>query len=188
MAVLLAAVCAAAGCAPEAARPAAPPDLELAIQAIGLQPEGGMPERLRLTVTSRAPVAVGFVLPRPLPGRENAGPSGAVVPMPLLGLTVSAGGGEESALYTDPAARALARPETVVLAPGASWSREYPLADFYLWGPTGPDATGNFTKYFWRGDQEVHLAAWLLGQGEGQVRSPAVGLRAQYEEWLLRKR
>lgn len=182
----------AAGCAPtvKAQRAADLPDLEMTVQTIGLQPEGGMPAQVRVTVRNRATVAVSLTPPRPLvPG--VAGPGGpADVPLPLLGVFIrDVAGQEETAVLTDTKSKVWPKPQTVTLAAGGEWSATYPLTGFYFWGPSGPDSGGPFVKYFWRGEKEVVLFSAALVFGEGRsLRSKPVAVRCAFEEWLFQKK
>ena len=191
IAILLVAAAAlwVAGCGPsvKAERAAAPEDLQCAIEAVGLQPEGGMPESLRLTVMNKSAQAIDFMPPRPLVA-EVQPPAGEEMPFPVLGLFMKdAAGHEESPVYTDPRAKSWPKPKTAAIAPGGKWSAEYPLAQFYFWGVMGPDTGGPFIKYFWRGDAEVSLSAVLIFGKDRMVRSPPITVRCKHEPWLFRK-
>lgn len=179
----------AAGCGPAvlARRPAAPADLVCDLQTIGLQPEGGLPLQVRVTVRNVSPQAVAFTVPRPLAGEASPGPSDDL-PLPILSLSLKdAAGREISPVYTHPKARRWPKAQQTVLEPGGSWSAVYALSDFYLWGPCGPDGGGPFIKYFWRGDKEVRLAAVIVLGKDAAVVSKPVTLRCSVEDWLFRK-
>jgi hypothetical protein len=189
--ILLAAAAAlcVAGCGPtvKAERAAAPEDLQCAIEPVGLQPEGGMPGSLRLTVTNKSAQAIDFTPPRPLVV-EVQPPAGEEMPFPVLGLFMKdAAGHEESPVYTNPRAKSWPKPKPEAIAPGGKWSAEYPLAQFYFWGPCGPDTGGPFIKYFWRGDEEVSLSAVLIFGKDRMVRSPPITVRCKHEPWLFKK-
>jgi hypothetical protein len=187
--VAAAALC-VAGCGPavKAERAAAPEDLQCAIEAVGLQPEGGMPESLRLTVVNRSGQAIDFMPPRPLAILSGEPPPGEEMPFPVLGLFMKdAAGHEESPVYTSPRAKSWPKPKTEALAPGGKWSAEYPLAQFYFWGPCGPDTGGPFIKYFWRGEEAVSLSAALIFGKDRMVRSPPITVRCKHEPWLFKK-
>ena len=191
IAILLAAAAAlwVAGCGPtvKAERAAAPEDLQCAIEAVGLQPEGGMPESLRLTITNKSAQAVDFTLPRPLIA-EWEPPPGGEIPFPILGLLLKdAAGHEESPVYTDPRGKSWPKAKAEPIAPGGKWTAEYPLAGFYFWGVMGPDTGGPFIKYFWRGDAEVSLSAVLIFGKDRMVRSPPITVRCKHEPWLFKK-
>jgi len=192
LAIILAATTAAlaTGCeeVAKARRAAAPADLAVVLEAIGLQPEGGLPAQVRVTVRNRAAERVAFTLPRPLVALD--GPSGREeMPLPVLALVLEdAQGHGEMPVCTEPKAKAWPKPKTAALEPGGEWSATYAIEQFYFWGPCGPDTGGSFAKYFWRGQTEVRMAAALVF-GEGHlVRSDPVVLRCAFEDWLFRKK
>ncbi len=178
-----------AGCAepPKADRQARITDLDLGVEGVGLQPEGGVPVEVRVTVRNRSQALVAFTLPRPLPGEETDGPDALPLPCLLLHLE-DAEGHDEMPLYTDP--RATRRPQArrIVLGPGQEWSATYAIDDFYLWGPCGPDTGGAFAKYFWRGEREVTLAAVVMLEKASVLRSKPIRLQCTFEDWLFRKK
>jgi len=181
----------AAGCreALRADRPAEVTDLECAVESVGLQPAGGLPDRVRVTVTNRSSAAVALTLPRPLVPEAKAPGGGDDLPLPLLTLVLrDAQGHEESPVYTDVRARKWPAAKTTVLAPGGTWSTEYALTGFYFWGPSGPDAGGDFTRYFWRGSREVVLAAALVFAEGRRLESRPVTVRCSAEDWLFQKK
>jgi hypothetical protein len=196
-ALLVLPVLAASGCgegeradrsagAGETARPATPADLELTAEAVGLQAEGGLPARVRLTVRNRSSGPVSLALPRPLIDEQTAGEIQG--PLVVLGVRLlDAAGREECAVYSHPRDKAPEKPRTVVMPVGGSWPVEYPLAEFYFWGPCGPDTGGNFTCYFWRGDKEITLFALLVFGKDQTLQSNPIALRCRSEEWLFRK-
>ncbi len=187
---------AAAGCGetqtaarPAGERAATPADLAIKAEAIGLQPEGGLPLKLGITVTNTSATAVAFTLPRPLVAEVKPPEGEEDVPLPVLGLSLKdVAGHEETSMLTDPKAKSWPKAKTVVLAPGSTWSAEYSLANFYVWGLRGPDADGNFTKYFWRGDTAITLSAVLVfGEGK-QLASPPMTIRCKFEEFLFKRK
>ncbi len=188
--ILLASVLAAAGCgeALKADRDVAPADLSLALEAIGLQPEGGLPAKVRLTVRNRSAETVAFTLPRPLV-TDEAGEGQPEPPVPLLMLVMrDAQGHEEMPAYTDVRARRWPPVRKVAVGPGREWSGEYPIEAFYFWGPCGPDTGGSFGKYFWRGQTEVRVAAMLVLGKDRSVMSEPIVLRCTFEDWLFREK
>jgi hypothetical protein len=190
-ALLAAAIAWAVGCAPahKGERAAEVGDLACTIEPAGVQPEGGLPRGLRLTIRNKSPGAVAFTLPRPMVGQVKPAPSGEETPFPLLALFMKdVAGNEESPLYSDPRARSWPKVKRAVLLAGGTWSAVYPLSDFYLWGPCGPDTGGNFTKYFWRGEKAVSLAAALVFEGGKRLESDAITLHCNFEDWLFRKK
>ena len=190
LAVFVSALSVAAGCTPavKADRAATAADLECTIEPVGVQAEGGLPQSLRLTVRNQSSSIVALTLPRPM-AAEATPPTGEDAPFPLLAIVMkSAAGAEETPVYTDPRTKSWPKPRQVALAPGATWSDTYRLTDFYLWGPCGPDTGGSFTKYFWRGDKEVSLAASLMFGGDKRLESNAVKIRCNFEDWLFAKK
>jgi len=176
----------AVGCAEplKADRDARVADLDLGVEGIGLQPEGGLPAEVRVTVRNRSPAAVAFVLPRPLPGQETDGPNELPLPCLFLHLEDSEGH-DEMPVHTDPRATRRPRARRIVLGPGEAWSGTYAIETFYLWGPCGPDAGGSFAKYFWRGEREVSLTAVILFAEEKMLRSKPMRLCCKFEDWLF---
>jgi hypothetical protein len=172
---------------PAVVRPAAVADLELAAEAVGLQPEGGLPEKVRLTLRNQGGAPVTLMFPRPMVSGVQP-PRGEEMPMPVLSLSLKdAAGHEETVVYTDPRRKSWPRAVGMTLHPDAAWTGEYPLKAFYFWSSAGPDVEGDFTRYFWRGDQPVSLvAAMILGKDQA-VRSKPLVLQCKYEDRLFRK-
>ena len=188
--ILVASVLAAAGCgeALKADRDVAPADLALALEAVGLQPEGGLPAKVRLTVRNRSAATVVFTLPRPLV-TEEAGKGRDEPPLPLMLLALrDAQGHDEMPVYTDIRARRWPQARKVAIGPGREWSGEYPIEAFYFWGPCGPDTGGSFGKYFWRGQTEVRVSAVLMLGKDRTVESEPIVLRCTFEDWLFREK
>jgi hypothetical protein len=182
------AMVAAAGCeeAVRADRDAVADDLVLALEAVGTQPEGGLPAEVRLTVTNRSAAVVAFTLPRPLVPRDAA-EGHEDLPLPCLVLALEdAAGHDEMPLYTDADARRWPKAKQVALDPGEAWTGTYPIEAFVFYGPSGPDGRGTFAKYFWRGEQAVRMRARLVMAEGRAVESDPVTLRCKYEEWLFR--
>jgi len=177
-----------AGCgeAVKAERVALVEDLDLAAEPVGLQPEGGLPEKVRLTVRNTCGAPVEFILPQPMvalapPADASAGP--------VLTLSLQdAAGHEESPVYSDPRGRSWPPVKRKVLAPNAAWTGEYPLKAFHFWSSAGPDVEGDFTQYFWRGDRPVTLAAAIILGKDRVVRSKPISLMCRYEDRLFRKK
>jgi len=179
----------AAGCAEplKADRDARVADLDLGVEGIGLQPEGGLPAEVRVTVRNRSPAVVAFALPRPLPGEETDGPN--ELPLPCLFLHLEdAEGHDEMPVHTDPRAARRLKARRIVLGPGEAWSETYAIETFYFWGPCGPDAGGSFVKYFWRGERDVSLTAVILFAEDRTLRSKPIRLHCKFEDWLFRKK
>jgi len=182
----------AAGCAQESlatrGRPAAAADLECSVEGLGLQPEGGLPAQLKLSVRNKSADAVAFTLPRPLIDEQTVWQ----VKDPLVLLAVSLkdkAGHEEAAVYSHPKDKAPARAQAAVIPAGGTWTGTYPLSEFYFWGPCGPDTGGAFTRYFWRGEAELALRAALVFEKEkAHVESPPISIRCKFEEWLFQKK
>ena len=189
-ALLLAAVLLAAGGCEEtvrADREAAADDLALAIEAVGTQPEGGLPAEVRLTVTNRSAEVLALTRPRPMvPATAAQGHAGLPLPCLVLALE-NADGRDEMPVYTDPDARGWPAAKQVAVGPGEAWTATYPIEAFYFWGPTGPDARGSFAKYFWRGDRPVRMRARLVLAEGRAVESDPVALRCKWEDWLFRE-
>jgi len=190
--VLAALAMAVVGCAqnPVAARgrPAAAADLECSIEGVGLQADGGLPAQLKLTVRNKSAEAVAFTMPRPLIGEDTISLAKDPLVLLVVGLKDKAGH-EESAVYSHPKDKAPAKAEVAVLPPGGTWTRTYALAEFYFWGPCGPDTGGAFTKYFWRGDKELTLwAALMFGEDKARIESAPVSIRCSFEDWLFQKK
>jgi len=188
---LAALVLVVAGCAEgrRAGRAATPADLALAVEPVNLPAEGGLPAALCLSVRNRSGDTVGFTVPRPVTPLAPRPPGAADLPFPILALFLrDAAGHEESPLYADRYAKAWPKAVTVALGPGEAWSAEYRLTDFYLWGTTGPDVMGDFTRYFARGPTDLALAAGLVfGQGN-VLRSDPVPVRCAFEGWLFKQK
>jgi len=184
-------VLAASGCveARKAGRAAMPADLTCVVEGLDLPPEGGLPAALRVSVRNRSRDTVGFTVPRPVTPLAKVPDGADDLPFPLLVLFLrDAAGHEESPLYADRYTRAWPKAVTVALGPGEAWSAEYRLTEFYLWGSSGPDVMGDFTRYFERGQTEIFLAAGLVF-GQGRVlRSDPVGIRCGFEGWLFKKK
>ena len=181
----------AMGCGQEMAgrgRPAAAADLECTVEGVGVQPDGGLPAQLKLTVRNKSPEAVVFTLPRPLTSEDTI--SLARDPLVLLVVDLKdKAGHEETAVYSHPKDKAPAKAEVVVIPPGGMWTGMYALAEFYFWGPCGPDTGGAFTKYFWRGDKDLTLrAALMFEKDKARVESSPVSIRCSFEDWLFQKK
>jgi hypothetical protein len=177
----------ACGCTPtaKADRDATPADLALAAESVGLQPEGGLPESVRVTLTNRSAQTVAVPLPLPMAPKAKA-PEGAATPLPLLVAHLrSAQGREESAIWTDPKRGSWPKAKTVVLAPGETWSETYTLDAFYFWGPTGPDARGAFTQYFWRGESPLVMTVMMVFAEGRLLRADPIGVTCKFEDWLF---
>jgi len=162
-------------------------DLDLGIEGIALQPEGGVPAEVRVTVRNRSQALVAFTLPRPLSGEETEGPDELPLPCLLLHLE-DAEGHDEMPIYTDPRATRRPKARGIVLGPGQEWSATYAIDDFYFWGPCGPDAGGSFAKYFWRGERKVSLTAVVMLSQACTLRSKPIRLHCTFEDWLFRKK
>jgi len=179
----------AAGCEEplKADRDARIADLDLQVEGVGLQPEGGVPAEGRVTVRKRAQARVAFTLPRPLPGEETESPDELPLPCLLLHLE-DAEGHDEMPIYTDPRATRRPKARRIVLGPGQEWAATYAIDDFYFWGPRGPDAGGSFAKYFWRGGRHVSLTAVVMFDKASVLRSKPIRLQCTFEDWLFRKK
>jgi len=179
----------AAGCEEplKADRDARVADLDLRVEGIGLQPEGGVPAEVRVSVRNRSQALVAFTVPRPLPGEETEGSDELPLPCLLLHLE-DAEGHDEMPTYTDPRATRRTKPRRIVLGLGQEWSATYAIDDFYFWGPCGPDTGGSFAKYFWRGEREVTLAAVIMFDKASVLRSKPIRLQCTVEDWLFRKK
>ena len=188
-AISLLALLLAAGCEEprKADRDARVADLDLGVEGIGLQPEGGVPAEVRVTVRNRSQALVAFTLPRPLPGEEREGPDELPLPCLLLHLE-DAEGHDEMPIYTDPRATRRPKARRIVLGPGQEWADTYAIDDFYFWGPCGPDTGGAFAKYFWRGEREVTLAAVIRFDRTNVLRSKPIRLQCTFEDWLFREK
>lgn len=188
--LLLALPLLALGCAEAqvAGRAAVIADLDLAVETIGLQPEGGLPLSVRLTVTNRAAEAVALTLPRAIVPEAQPPAGQGPTPFPLLALFLTdVAGHEESPVYTEPAGKAWPKAKAVALAPGGTWSGTYDLKDFYFWGPCGPDGGGTFTRYFWRGEKVIHLSAGLVFAEKEMLKSKPAAIACNFEQWLFQK-
>lgn len=180
----------AAGCKGtlKADRDARVADLGLTVEGIGLQPEGGLPAKVRVSVRNRSRALVAFTLPRPLVGEEEA-EGHDELPLPCLFLHLEdAQGHDEMPIYTHPRATRWLKVQRIVLGPGQEWANTYAIEEFYFWGPCGPDAGGNFAKYFWRGGQEISLAAVIMFGKVKTLRSKPMTLQCKFEDWLFRKK
>ena len=178
------------GCGQEMAgrgRPAVAADLECTVEGVGVQPDGGLPAQLKLTVRSKSAEAVVFTLPRPLISEDTV----TLARDPLVLLVVDLkdkAGHEEMAVYSHPKDKALTKAEAAVIPPGGTWTGTYALTEFYFWGSGGPDTGGAFTKYFWRGDKELTLSAALVFEKDKtRLESPPISVRCSFEDWLFRK-
>ena len=147
-AVSMLALLLAAGCKGplKADRDAGIADLDLTVEGVGLQPEGGVPAKVRVTVRNRSRALVAFTLPRPLVGEEKA-EGRDELPLPGLFLHLEdTDGHDEMPIYTDPRATRRPKAQRIVLGPGEEWSATYAIEVFYFWGPCGPDTGGNFAS------------------------------------------
>ena len=183
---------AAAGCAQNQVaargRPATAADLECSIEAVGLQPDGGLPAQLKLTLRNKAAEAVALTLPRSLIDEQTFWQVKDPLVLLMVGLKDKAGH-EETAVYSHPKDKAPAKAEVAVIPPGGTWTGMYALAEFYFWGPCGPDTGGAFTKYFWRGDKDLTLrAALMFEKDKARVESSPVSIRCSFEDWLFQKK
>jgi hypothetical protein len=160
-------------------------NLDVTIQGIGVQPRGGLPDHVRLTVKNTFTGPLLFTLPRPLVDEQTVNRS--IGPLVLLGLLLKdSAAHEEIAIYARPEAKPQVEPTTVTLGAGGTWVAEYPLTDFYFWGPCGPDTGGSFTRYFSKGDKAVELKAILIWEKtDCRIESKAIGLHVEHEKWLL---
>jgi len=188
-ALLAGGVLAAGGCeeAVRADREAVADDLGLALEAVGTQPEGGLPAEVRLTVTNRSAAILAFTLPRPVvPVDAAEGHSG--LPLPCLVLALEdAAGHDEMPVYTEIGANRWPATKQVALDPGEAWTATYPIEAFYFWGPTGSDARGSFATYFWRGERPVRMRARLIMAEGRAVESDPVAVQCKWEDWLFRE-
>jgi len=180
---------AAAGCAQNQVaargRPATAADLECSIEAVGLQPDGGLPAQLKLSVCNKSSEAVAFTLPRPLIGEDTIWQVKEPLVLLMAGLTDKAGH-EEAAVYTHLKDKDPAKAEVAALLPGGTWTGTYALAEFYFWGPCGPDTGGAFTKYFWRGDKDLAIrAALIFEKDKTRVESSPIPIRCSFEDWQI---
>jgi len=190
--VLAALVMAVVGCGQDhvanRGRPASAADLECTVEGVGLQAEGGLPSQLKLTLRNKAAEAVALTLPRPLIDEQTFWQVKDPLVLLMVGLKDKAGH-EEAAVYSHPKDKAPAKAEVAVIPPGGTWTGMYALAEFYFWGPCGPDTGGAFTKYFWRGDKELTLwAALMFGDDKARVESAPVSIRCSFEDWLFQKK
>jgi hypothetical protein len=128
------------------------------------QTAGGLPARLKLVARNSGDRAVRFTTPGPLcPAIDED--ADRKIRYPLLGVVFWDAEGREGdtsfgPLLADLEARAAPAPEEVSLAPGGTWSREFPAASFSFFGPCGP-AT-NVEQLFRPGDVELTLALELI--------------------------
>jgi hypothetical protein len=168
-------------------KPAAAADLECTVEGVGLLPDGGLPAQLKLTVRNKSSEAVAFTLPRPLIGEDTIWQVKDPLILLVADMKDKAGHGE-TAVYSHPKDKAPAKAETAALAPGGTWTGTYALAEFYFWGPCGPDTGGAFTKYFWRGDKELTLwAALIFEKDKARIESAPIAVRCSFEDWLFKK-
>jgi len=156
-------------------------DLACTIESAELAPTAGLPKKIRLTLRNKSRETRVVPLPRPqAPGdfimdAERFGP-----PYLYLGLKRDGRKGQ-FVLYTAIRAESRVAAQVAVLKPGEHWTGIYALADFYFWGPCGPDTGGDFTRLFGPGTEEIVLEAALeLWKGEA-VRSNPLPVKCSYE-------
>ena len=173
-----------------AGRPAEAANLAVTVEGMGTQPQGGLPDRVRIVVRNASVESLLFPRPRAMIDEQTV--THAKGPLVALCLLLrDKEGHEEVPVYTHPEAKAPAEPTMVRLPPGGTWSGEYSLREFYFWGPCGPDTGGAFTQYFRKGDEEVALTAALLwlpgGEDTARAESNSIGLHLWHKEWLFKK-
>src|SRR5438093_2928724 len=137
---------------------------QLVVETMAQAPEA-LPKSLRITFKNTRKEPLRFTEPSPLcPEASEEGPEPQY---PLLGIQLVDEKGFESQfppVLTDASKAKLKKPRTVTLKPGQSWSKEYPLTDFYPWGPCGPAAP--FPELFKPGSTPVRCSVLLLS-GDG---------------------
>jgi hypothetical protein len=177
----------AGGCGPRAEAPAATAaDLELQIQPADTPPEGGLPRRFSLTVVNKSARAVTFSLPRFILSQNDTQESQP--PYIILGLSLTNTEGRRvEVIYTHPDESAYPKPQTVVLAPGGAWSSEYPVDEFYFWGPCGPATEVYITKVFRAGNRSVQMRAVLqqANFADFHVESESCPVQVSHEAWIF---
>lgn len=162
-------------------------DLVVTVEGIGGQPQGGLPDRLRLVVRNPSVRRVSFTIPRPLIDEQTLNSAEGEFVTFVIQL-VDQAGHEEDAAFTTPSARSPAKPQVVVLSPKNTWTAEYPLAQFHFWGPCGPDTGGPIIRYFHAGDASITLRAVLTWQREdARIESNQISLRVRHEGWLFQR-
>jgi hypothetical protein len=147
--------------------------------------ESAIPTRIQVTYSNLSNTRIKVALPGPLCGESDT------QPVSFIGIILQdpSGRKEEFAfVHPDvgrpPASRASA------LKPGASVAVTYELADFYRWGPCGPDRWGQFVQYFQNGTTRMTMQAlWQTGDASGAdtaIRSNLQSFTASHPGWLFK--
>jgi hypothetical protein len=130
---------------------------------------------------------VTLTLPRPLMDWTTFAKMKGT-PTALVLILKNAAGSEEVPVYVHPLDKAPAEPREVKLAPGAVVTTDYPLKEFYFWGPCGPATASDFTQAFRPGDTELEMQAvvWIPTAGQ-HLPSNAIKVRCKCESFLFRQ-
>ena len=136
--------------------------LEITLEPAGAD-RGVLPRALRLVVKNPSGQPARFVAPGPFCAAATAGDR--KIRYPILGAEFRDSEGREGdtnfgPLHADLTATSPPAPEEVMLAPGQSWSRDYPTATFHFFGPCGPAA--DIEQLFLPGEVQLDMALELI--------------------------
>ena len=155
------------------------------------QDKDGFPHAFRVTFENKSDRDGFLALPVPLPGR-----AASIVPLPptvFLGFRTQ-DGRELYLTYTAAEAREVEHGERVRLRPGERCVREYPAADFYGWGHSGPSREDAFGKRFGPGATPVQVQVkYVVGHAEDRLEEPvhidseAITMRCSLDEAVFTK-
>jgi hypothetical protein len=163
-------------------------DLSCSLEPLGLKLEGGMPDSIRLTIRNISSAPVTLTMARPLID-EGTLQDMKGAPVGLMLSLVNTTGYEEVVVYTHPRDKAPAEPREVVMKPGAVVTAEYPLKEFYFWGPCGPATDVHVAECIRPGDQELRMRAILVFMAaNAQLKSNAVKVQCEYESFMFRNK
>ncbi len=160
---------------PEEEKPVVEDGREFVLETIG-GAKGDLPTAIRVTLKNTSKEAISFTEPDPLCPETPDGNR----KLPLLGLQLIDEKGRESQfppVLTETSKAKLSSPKAVMLRPGETWSKEYPLSAFHFWGPCGPAAP--VPELFKPGSSEVRFAALLTFADGSKIASGSFTARVK---------